>query len=99
VFNAHGGFELIAPPTEMRRALAKANPKLEAVYQTARELPSPTANPIDSVTQNYFSASIQVFKQPESAFKQVVTPLMLRELGVRQQGEAVSLARQPVRFS
>jgi hypothetical protein len=95
VFNAHGGFELIAPPTEMRRALAKANPKLEAVYQTARELPSPTANPIDSVTQNYFSASIQVFKQPESAFKQVVTPLMLRELGVRQQGEAVDLNERP----
>lgn len=95
VFNAHGGFELIAPPTEMRRALAKANPKLEAVYQTARELPSLTANPIDSVTQNYSAASIQVLNQSENAFKQVVTPLMLRELGIRQQGEAIELTERP----
>jgi Domain of unknown function (DUF4062) len=91
VFNARGGFELIAPPTEIRRALAKATPKLEAAYQTAREFFGPSVNPIDAVTLNYSVASIQVFNQPESAFKQVVTPLMLRELGFRQQGEAIDL--------
>ncbi len=95
VFNAAGGFELIAPPIEARRALAKAYPKLEAAYQMSRELSSPFTSSIDSIVRNYPDASRNVFGRPESEFKQVVTSGMLRELGIRQQGEVIEQSQQP----
>jgi hypothetical protein len=94
VFNANGEFELIAPPTELRRALAKANPKLEGVYQASRTSGIPFARPVDSIIAGYDPATIQVFGQAESLFMQIVTPLMLRELGIRKQGEAIELSER-----
>jgi hypothetical protein len=95
IFNATGRFELIAPPNEVRRALAKAHPKLEMAYHASRELPSLFASPVNSIIANYLAGAGQAFGQPESAFKQSVTPLMLRELGIRQQGEAIELSGRP----
>jgi hypothetical protein len=89
VFNAAGAFELVAPPVEMRRVLAKAYPKLEAAYHKSRESPSLHLSAIDSVLENYSDATHNVFSKPESEFKQVVTPVMLREFGIRQRGEVI----------
>jgi hypothetical protein len=89
VFNATGAFELVAPPVEIRRALAKAYPKLEAAYHMSRELPTAHPSAIDSVLENYSAATFNVFGKQESEFKQVVTPVMLREFGIRQRGEVI----------
>jgi hypothetical protein len=53
VLNAGGGVELIAPPIEVRRAFAKAYPKLETAYHRSRELPCVFASPVDCVIGNY----------------------------------------------
>ncbi len=88
MFNATEAFELIAPPVEVRRVLAKAYPKLEAAYNKSRESPATDLkSAIDSVVINYSGAVYDVFGRPESEFKQVVTPVMLRE--IRQRGEAI----------
>jgi hypothetical protein len=94
VLNAGGGVELIAPPIEVRRALAKAYPKLETAYHRSRELPCGFASPIDCVIANYNSAIWEGSGLPEKDFKVVVSPATLRELGVRQQGEVIEQLEQ-----
>lgn len=95
VLNADGGVELMAPPMEVRRAFAKAYPKLEAAYQKSRELPCQFQSPVDCVIANYISAGLEVFGRSEMDFKLVVNPTSLRELGIRQQGEAIEQLGAP----
>ncbi len=85
-----GRFLLLASPTEIRRALAKAVPKLEMVYLQSRELArGQYGGEIDLVLSYYSGAMITSFGLPETNIKQVITPASLRELGIRQEGEVL----------
>ena len=83
---------LVTSPLEIRRALTKSQPKLEMAYLESREQskpPFPTSE-VDSIILSYPNAVSRVFAgQPENAIKEVVTPTSLRELGIKQQGEAL----------
>jgi hypothetical protein len=83
---------LVTSPLEIRRALTKSQPKLEMAYLQCRaqaQPPFPTSE-VDSVISAYPNALSSVFAgQQENAIKEVVTPTSLRELGIKQQGEAL----------
>src|SRR5205807_8093506 len=95
----------MAPPAEIRRALAKAVPKLEMAYLESWEQGhnmTGAGGEVGRIVFGYPAAVIKVFAEPESAVKQVVTRAGLRELGVNPEGEVVeqiSTARQPIAHS
>jgi hypothetical protein len=88
-----GRFLTMAPPTEIRRALAKAVPRLEIAYLQSREQARSTAGPGDEIVRVVFcypATVAAVFAgRMEADVKQVVTPASLRELGIKGEGEVV----------
>ena len=88
---------LVTSPLEIRRALTKFKPKLEMAYLQSREQAQPPfpQSEVDSVISSYPDAVSRVFAgQQENAIKEVVTPPGLRELGIKQQGEALEKSGQ-----
>jgi hypothetical protein len=78
----------VASPAEIHRALTKAEPKLELAYLQCRQASIGYGNNISLMISNYRPAVLSVFAaQKESDVIQVLTPPILRELGIRQQGE------------
>jgi hypothetical protein len=89
LLDEQGRFVLMAPPGEIRRALTKAQPKLELAYLKSPEyVPAPSSR-IDAILSGYITAVANVFGVPELDAKQVVTPSVLRELGIKSEGETV----------
>ena len=81
----------MSAPGEIRRALAKAFPKLEIAYLNAweqiRGLPGDKG---DLIISSYQSALMVTYGgQEERDLKLVVTPTSLNELEIKQQGEVV----------
>ena len=90
-----GRFLTMAAPAEIRRALGKVVPKLEMAYLQSRELAlganvyAPGGG-VDRIISCYASAVNSVFAPlTELAAKTVVTLAVLRELGVKSEGEVV----------
>jgi hypothetical protein len=87
-----GRVRTVASPTEIRRALTKAQPKLEMTYLQCREQPpSPYGTgDVRHIIASYPTALMSVFAGlTESTIKQVITPTSLRELGIEQEGEVL----------
>jgi Domain of unknown function (DUF4062) len=89
LLDERGHFLLIASPGEIRRALTKAQPKLELAYLKRLENAPASGSTIDAILSGYTAAVVNVFGIPEVDAKRVVTPPLLRELGVKQEGETV----------
>lgn len=90
LLDAEGRFLTMASPTEIRRALAKALPKLEIAYLQSREQACGLyGGEVELIISCYPGAVTAVFGQPEANVKQAITPANLRELGIKQQGEVL----------
>jgi hypothetical protein len=86
----HGRFLLMASPTEIRRALTKAQPKLEQSYMDALSFAPPSAGPkLDWILMNYADSVRARFGVAEMDAKEIVSSRALREMGVRHEGEAI----------
>jgi hypothetical protein len=83
----------MAAPGELRRALSKAEPKLEIAYLRSREL-GRGYHGISDIERSIFAyqgAVAMVFGGAETDVKQVLTTRRVRELGIRSDGEAIEL--------
>lgn len=89
LFDEHGRFLLMASPGEIRRAMMKAQPKLELAYLQSPIYALSRASKLDEILSGYIMAVASVFNIPEPDAKQVVTPSVLRELGIKTEGETV----------
>jgi hypothetical protein len=91
VLDEHGRFLTLASPAEIRRALAKAVPKLEMAYLESREQAHEelAGGEVDRIIGRYQDAIRKIFGKPELDAKQVLTPGRLRELGVKSEGEVI----------
>jgi hypothetical protein len=101
LLDQEGRFLTMAPPAEIRRALAKAVPKLEMAYLESREQAHTKAvgGEVDRIVGCYQDAVAKVYPGPaalgqpaqstESIVKQVVMPGWVRELGVKPEGEVI----------
>ena len=84
----------MAPPVEIRRALANSAPNLETFYYNSRARAIGIgANEADGTIRCYPDAVKDTFPdgQQEEQIKRVVTPAFLRGLGIRSQGEVLDL--------
>jgi hypothetical protein len=91
LLDAEGRFLTIAPPVEIRRALAKTLAKLEMVYLQSREQPRlPQMTEVDHIIFNYQTALGAIFAgQAENSVKEIMTPARFRELGIKSRGEVL----------
>ena len=92
LLDAEGRFLTMAPPVEIRRALAKTLTKLEKVYLQSREQPSvfPEESEVDNIVFNYRAAVRTIFEdEEEESVKEIMTPTRVRELGIKSQGEVL----------
>ena len=89
ILDAQGRFLAMAPPSEIRRALAKSLPKLEMVYLEIPELArEQKGSAVAWIVSMYPGAVMKVFSgQAESAVKQLINAADVRELGLKSQGE------------
>jgi hypothetical protein len=90
VLDEWGRFLTMAPPAEIRRALAKAAPKLEMVYLQSQDQAHNMigdSSEVDRIIFRYPDAVRVVFGKTESDVKKVVTWVALRE--VRPEGEVI----------
>jgi hypothetical protein len=87
-------FLVMVSPGELRRALTKIQPKLELAYLQSRiSPPGPIGcSNVAAIISNYEMAVMAVFGAPETTIKQVITPMNLRELGIKSQAEVVNHA-------
>jgi hypothetical protein len=102
LLDGEGRFVVMASPSEFRRALTKAHPKLEIAYLRSRELGrgSIGVSDLDAVVLQYPIALAEVFGgQEEATVKQVVTPTIVRELGIKQQGEVLEERTEHSQFN
>jgi hypothetical protein len=114
LLDEQGQFLTMAPPGEIRRALAKAVPKLEMAYLESREQAHTkvVGAEVDRIVGCYRDAVTKVYpdaagfanpnESTESIVKQVVTRGWLRGLGVKPEGEVieqVSAEHQPIGYS
>jgi hypothetical protein len=99
LLETEGRFLAMTSPSELRRGLTRAQPKLEMVYLRSRELGRdvPGGSEIDSIVFNYPTAVAELFGQDETIVKQVVTPASVRELGIKQQAEVLDELAEPRR--
>jgi hypothetical protein len=91
--DTEGRFLTMAPPTEIRRALAKALPKLEMVYLQSRDQPrNPQISEVDHIIFHYPAGMGTIFPgQSADSVKQIMTPARVRELGIKSQGEVLEV--------
>jgi hypothetical protein len=97
LLDGEGRFLTMAPPVEIRRALAKAVAKLEMVYLKSRELPPqlPEKSEVDNILFNYRPAVNTIYdhreeeRVEEERVKEVMTPGRIRELGIKSQAEVL----------
>jgi Domain of unknown function (DUF4062) len=91
LLDVDGHFLTMASPAEIRRALAKAFPKLEIAYlQTQEQTQGLNGGEVDLIVSRYPATLTAVFGgQEERDLKHVVTPAGIRELGIKQEGEVV----------
>jgi hypothetical protein len=114
LLDEQGQFLTMAPPGEIRRALAKAVPKLEMAYLESREQAHTkvVGAEVDRIVGCYRDAVTKVYpdaarfanpnESTESIVKQVVTRGWLRGLGVKPEGEVIeqiSAEHQPIGYS
>jgi Domain of unknown function (DUF4062) len=93
LLNEQGHYLLISSPGEIRRALTKSQPKLELAYLRSLEKALAPGLNIDAILLAYTPAIRDVFGQSEQEAKRVVTPTLLRELGIKPEGEIVEQGR------
>ena len=91
LLDAEGRFLSITSPVELRRALAKALPKLEMTYLRCREMATGGyGGEVDRTVACYPTAVVELFGgQAEASVKQIMTPLNVRELGLKQLGDVL----------
>ena len=90
IIDADRRIVVMASPAEIRRALTKSEPKLEMAYLQARDQTPPfSTSEVDAIISAYSGAVMHVFGGMERDFKREVTPMGLRELGVRPEGEVL----------
>ena len=89
LLDEHGRFLLMASPGEIRRAMMKAQPKLELAYLQSRDYAVEHGSKLDEILSGYTHAVATVFNRLEADAKQIVTPSFLRELGIKKEGETV----------
>jgi hypothetical protein len=93
LLDAESKFLVMAAPAEIRRALAKSSPHLEALYSSSRmKAANLGPNEAGSVIALYPDAVTSIFQgQTEEQVKRVITPAFVRELGIRAEGEPVDV--------
>src|SRR5262249_35134292 len=103
LLDEQGRFLTMASPAEVRRALAKAAPKLEMAYLQSRDQAANlkgSGGEVERIILCYPAAVSSIFaKLTESDVKKVITWAGLREIGVKPEGEAIeqiSADRQPI---
>jgi hypothetical protein len=89
IHDERGRFLLMASPIEIRRALTKTQPKLEQSYVEASGLAPPIGSKLDWILMNYVASVSACFGAAEKDAKEIVNSRALREMGIRQEGEAV----------
>lgn len=82
---------VVASPLEIRRALTKWQPNLELVYLQCRsQQPALPGSEVDSIIAAYPTQVPILFGNlQESQIKEVITPAIVRELGIKPQGEVM----------
>jgi hypothetical protein len=92
LLDAENQLLVVTPPAELRRALTKIQPKLELAYlQSRMSPPGPIGgSDVTAIISNYEMSVMTVFGAPETMVKQVITPINLRELGIKTQAEVVN---------
>jgi hypothetical protein len=92
LLDSEGRVLIVSSPLEIRRALTKSQLKLELAYLQCREQargPLATGE-VDFIVSVYPGAILSVHGgRAENLVKQVITPSILRELGIKQQGEVL----------
>jgi hypothetical protein len=93
LLDAESKYLTMAAPAEIRRALAKSSPHLEALYYSSRmEAAKLGPNEADNAIACYPGAVIAMFPgQTEEQIKRVISPVNLRELGIRPEGEPLDV--------
>jgi Domain of unknown function (DUF4062) len=88
----------IAPPTEVRRAFTKSEPRLERAYLEASGHGNQRAgSAIEHTVFSYSEAVCRVFGRPiEKDAVEVLTPRRIAELGIRSQGEVMEIEGAPL---
>lgn len=93
LLDAESKYLVMAAPAEIRRALAKSSPHLEALYYSSRmQAANLGLNQADNVIACYPAAVTTMFQgRTEEQIKQVITPASIRELGIRTEGEPMDV--------
>lgn len=93
LLDAESKYLVMAVPAEIRRALAKSSPHLEALYYASRmQAANLGPNEADNIIACYPGAVTTMFEgQTEDQIKRVLTPAYVRELGIRADGEPMDV--------
>lgn len=87
----------MAEPTEVRRALATSDARLELTYLKARELGRQYGgSDIERTIFAYGAAVMQIFGREEKDIVDILHPRQVQELGIRSQGEAMEIGDKPL---
>lgn len=93
LLDAESKYLTMAAPAEIRRALAKSAPHLESLYYSSRmNAANLGPNEADNVIACYPGAVTAMFPgQTEELIKRVISPVNVRELGIRPEGESLDV--------
>jgi hypothetical protein len=84
-------FLAMASPAELRRALTNAEPRLEIAYLKGRQWGRANrGNEMMATIERYQKGVTDTFKGAESEIKRDLNAAAIRNLGIRQEGEAVN---------
>lgn len=89
--DATGSYLTMAPPTEVRRALARREGRLERAYLDCRHGGGPVPGEIDHIATLYRQMIVQAFDgRPEEDVKEdVSSTLLTRDLGIESSADTV----------
>jgi hypothetical protein len=87
----------MAEAPEVRRALAKSDPRLELTYLKARELGRQhPGSDIERTIFSYSQAVLEIFGSEEAKIIDILHPRRVQELGIRSQGETMEIGDRPL---